>query len=184
LNNPASISFLPFRPPGRRFHGPQTIVRSARSAQEALHNDQLEAGVRTHENFSRTHQIKASSNRGFGCVFTAVFVIVGLWPLLFGHPPRTWALIVGAVIAGITMVAPALLATPNRLWLRLGLLLNRIVSPLVLAFIFYVVVTPMGMLMRLLGKDTLRLRSDRNYTSHWVKREPPGPRPDSLRDQF
>jgi Saxitoxin biosynthesis operon protein SxtJ len=140
--------------------------------------------VATHEDFSRIHQIKTSSNRAFGWVFTAVFMIVGLWPLISGHAPRTWSLILGAVMVLITLVAPALLATPNRLWLRFGLLLNRIVSPIVLGFIFFVVVTPMGALMRLLGKDTLRLRSGHNDASYWVKREPPGPRPDSLNDQF
>ena len=138
----------------------------------------------THEDLSRTHDVKASSNRGFGWVFTAVFLMVGLWPLLFGHAPRGWALIVSAVFALITLLAPALLALPNRLWLRLGLLLNRIVSPVVLGLMFYVVVTPIGALMRLLGKDNLRLRREQREASYWVKREPPGPKPDSLNHQF
>jgi hypothetical protein len=138
----------------------------------------------SHEDFSRTHDVKASSNRGFGWVFTVVFLILGLWPLLFGDAARGWALIVSAVFALITLLAPALLALPNRLWLRLGLLLNRIVSPVVLGFMFYVVVTPMGALMRLLGKDTLRLRRGQGEASYWVKREPPGPKPDSLNNQF
>jgi len=138
----------------------------------------------THEDFSRIHQIKASSNRGFGWVFAAVFLILGMWPLISGHTPRAWALIVSAVFALITLFAPALLALPNRLWLRLGLLLNRIVSPVVLGFMFYVVVTPTGVLMRLLGKDVLRLRREQREASYWVKREPPGPRPDSLGNQF
>jgi hypothetical protein len=132
----------------------------------------------THEDFSRTHDVKASSNRGFGWVFTAAFAILGLWPLLFGHAARGWALIVSAVFA------PALLALPNRLWLRLGLLLNRIVSPVMLGVMFYGVVTPMGALMRLLGRDGLRLRREQGEASYWVKREPPGPKPDSLNNQF
>ena len=138
----------------------------------------------THEDFSRNYQVKASSNRGFGWVFTAVFLIIGLWPLFYGGALRWWSLIVAALFMLITLVAPALLALPNRLWLRFGLLLNRIISPVVLAFLFYVVVAPMGALMRLFGKDTLRLRRNDADGSYWIKRDPPGPKPDSLHHQF
>lgn len=138
----------------------------------------------THEDLSRTHDVKASSNRAFGWVFAAAFLILGLWPLLSGHAMRGWAFIVSAVFALTTLLAPALLALPNRLWMRLGLLLNRIVSPVVLGIMFYGVVTPMGALMRLVGKDNLRLRREPREASYWVKREPPGPKPDSLKNQF
>jgi hypothetical protein len=138
----------------------------------------------THEDFSRTHDVKASSNRNFGWVFTVVFVVLALWPLLSSRPPRWWALIAAAVILMISVFAPALLALPNRLWLRFGLLLNRIISPVVLVFLFYVVVTPMGALMRMFGKDSLRLRGSHGNGSYWIKRDPPGPKPDSLHNQF
>jgi hypothetical protein len=137
-----------------------------------------------HEDFSRTHEVKASSNRVFGWVFTAVFLIIGLWPLLSAGALRWWSLIVAALFMLVTVAAPALLALPNRLWLRFGLLLNRIISPIVLAFLFYVVVTPMGMLMRVLGKDSLRLRRADADASYWIKRDPPGPKPDSFHHQF
>jgi hypothetical protein len=136
-----------------------------------------------HEDFSRTHDVKASSNRGFGSVFSTIFLIVGMWPLFFGGAPRWWSLIAAALFMLVTVAAPALLALPNRLWLRFGLLLNRIISPIVLAFLFYVIVTPMGMLMRAVGKDNLRLRADAD-ASYWIKRDPPGPKPDSLYHQF
>src|SRR5260370_38233018 len=110
----------------------------------------------THEDFSRTHDVKASSNRGFGWVFTAAFLLVGVTPLVSRGAPRWWSLIVAALLMLITLVAPALLTIPNRLWLRFGLLLNRIISPIVLAFLFYVVVPPMGPLMPLLGRDAVR----------------------------
>ena len=138
----------------------------------------------THEDLSRTHEVQAGSNRSFGWVFTVVFLVVAAWPLLSGGPLRWWALAVAAALVLITVAAPKLFTLPNRLWLRFGLLLNRIVSPLVLMFLFYVVVTPMGGLMRLLGKDTLRLRRDSASESYWIKREPPGPKPDSLNHQF
>jgi nitrate reductase NapE component len=137
-----------------------------------------------HEDFSRTHGIKTSSNRGFGWVFTVVFLVIGLWPLLSGGTVRRWSLITAAVVVVITLTAPALLALPNRLWLRFGLLLNRLTSPVVLAFLFYVVVTPMGLLMRLFGKDSLRLRASDADGSYWIQRDPPGPKPESLHHQF
>jgi nitrate reductase NapE component len=138
----------------------------------------------THEDLSRTHEVKASSNRSFGWVFTAVFLIIAVWPLVSGGMVRWWSLLVAAAFALVTVAAPKLLAVPNRLWMRVGLLLNRIISPIVLAFLFYVVVTPMGVLMRVFGKDSLRLRRDASDTSYWIERDPPGPKPDSMNHQF
>jgi len=138
----------------------------------------------THEDLSRTHEVKASSNRSFGWVFAAVFLIIAVWPLVSGGMVRWWSLLVAAAFALVTVAAPKLLAVPNRLWMRVGLLLNRIISPIVLAFLFYVVVTPMGVLMRVFGKDSLRLRRDASDTSYWIERDPPGPKPDSMNHQF
>jgi saxitoxin biosynthesis operon SxtJ-like protein len=138
----------------------------------------------THEDLSRTHEVKASSNRSFGWVFTAFFLIVALWPLVSGGRVRWWSLLLAAALALATVAAPNLLALPNRLWQRLGLLLNRIISPVALAILFYLVLTPMGALMRMLGKDTLRLRRSESDASYWIEREPPGPKPDSLNHQF
>jgi len=136
----------------------------------------------SHEDFSRTHDIKASSNKAFGWVFTVAFIVVGVWPLISGRPIRIWSLIVAAIFLVATLLAPALLALPNRLWGKLGILMNRVVSPVVLAFLFYVVVTPMGVMMRMFGKDSMRLRG--RAGSHWIKRDPPGPKPDSMSNQF
>lgn len=138
----------------------------------------------THEDFSRTHEVKASSNRSFGCVFGAVFLIIAVWPLLSSGAVRWWSLGVAAAFALVTVAAPKLLTHPNRLWLRLGLLLNQIISPLALGFLFYAVVTPLGMLMRALGKDSLRLRPEGSEKSYWIERTPPGPKPDSMNHQF
>lgn len=138
----------------------------------------------THEDLARTHEVKASSNRSFGWVFTAVFLIVAVWPLFSGGRLRWLSLFIAVAFALVTVTAPNLLALPNRLWLRLGVLLNRIISPIVLAFLFYVVLTPMGALMRVFGKDSLRLRRSASDTSYWIKRDPPGPKPDSMNHQF
>src|SRR5262245_4630921 len=106
----------------------------------------------THEDFSRTHVVKSSSNRGFGWVFTIAFSIIGVWPVVFGGVLRAWALIVAGAFLVVTLVAPALLGPLNKLWLRFGLLLNRIVNPVVLGIMFYVIVTPMGWLKRKIGR--------------------------------
>lgn len=137
-----------------------------------------------HENLSRQQEIKTSSNRAFGWTFAIVFLIVALLPLLSGAAPRIWSLGVSALFAVVTMVAPSLLSAPNRLWMRFGMLLHRIVSPVALGVIFFLVVTPLGLLMRALGKDLLRLRRDPAADSYWIKREPPGPAPDSMPHQF
>jgi len=140
--------------------------------------------AQTHEDFSREEQVKASSNRAFGWVFVTVFLIIALWPLVFGGTLRWWSLIVSALVALVTVAAPSLLTVPNRLWLRFGLLLHRIVSPVVLGIMFYLVVMPMGLLMRAFGKDFLRLRRNDSAESYWIKRDPPGPEPASMSNQF
>ena len=137
----------------------------------------------THEDLARTQPVKASSNRAFGWVFTAVFLIVAAWPLASGHAPRWWALIISGLLALITLAAPALLTIPNRLWTQFGLLLHQLISPVVLAILFYIVVTPMGLIMRAFGKDPMRLPRG-TLASYWIAREPPGPQPDSMSDQF
>ncbi len=84
----------------------------------------------------------------------------------------------------LAFAAPQVLAPLNRLWFKLGLLLHKIVNPIVLGIMFYVVVTPTGLIMRLLGKDLLRLKRDPAAASYWIERTPPGPKPESLGDQF
>lgn len=137
-----------------------------------------------HESFSRHEEVKGSSNRTLGLVFAAVFLIIAVFPLLFGGPIRWWSLAVAAAFAVVAFVLPGVLTPLNRAWTRFGLLLHKIVSPIVLGFLFYIVVTPLGLLMRLLGKDPLRLRWDRQSATYWIERTPPGPKPETLSDQF
>ena len=116
-----------------------------------------------------------SSNRSFGLVFAGVFLVIGAGPLFFGHSIHLWSLLLSAVFAVLALIAPAVLAPLNRLWTKFGLLLHKIVSPVVLGIMFYLVITPMGAVMRLLGKDPLRLRKDRDAATYWIERTPPGP---------
>jgi hypothetical protein len=93
-------------------------------------------------------------------------------------------MVVGAAFLAAALLRPAVLAPLNRVWTRFGLLLHRIVSPVVLGIMFFVVITPMGLIMRALGKDPLRLRLEREARSYWIERRPPGPPPDTLNNQF
>ena len=129
--------------------------------------------VSTHERLDSDEEIKGSSNRAFGLVMSAAFAIGGLVPLVRGHAPRWWCLGVAVAFLLAALVWPAVLAPLNRLWLAFGLLLHRIVSPVVMGLVFYGVVTPIGLLMRLAGKDLLRLRLDRPGPSYWIERQPP-----------
>ena len=128
--------------------------------------------------------VKSGSERSFGLVFAGVFLLLALWPLFERASPRTWAIGVAAAFALCAWLAPRVLAPLNRIWFRFGELLHRIVSPIALGVIFFGVVTPYAVVMRLFGRDALLLRKGSARPSYWVRREPPGPPPDSFHNQF
>jgi len=140
--------------------------------------------VATHERLAIDESIKGSSERSFGFVFAAVFAIISLWPLFGDGGVRWWFLVIALGFAAVASVRPALLAPLNRLWLALGLLLNRIVSPLVMALLFFLVITPFALVMRVTGKDPLRLKYDPKVRSYWILRAPPGPSPETIKNQY
>jgi hypothetical protein len=117
-------------------------------------------------------------------VFAVVFVIIGLWPFLFGGMVRWWSLAIATIFVVLAAIRPGLLAPLNRLWTKLGLLLNSIVSPIVMGLLFYLVITPFALFIRLTGKDLLHLRRDPEAASYWIQREPPGPAPETIKNQF
>ena len=137
-----------------------------------------------HENLNREEHIEGSSDRSFGFVFAIVFLVIAVWPLLAGNGIRTWALVVAAAFALVAVLIPSLLAVPNRWWMKFGLLLGKIVSPVALGILFFGVFGPMGIVMRWLGKDPLRLKRDAQAASYWIARDPPGPPPESMTNQF
>jgi hypothetical protein len=95
-----------------------------------------------------------------------------------------WALGIAAAFFLAALLMPAVLAPLNRLWFKFGMLLHRVVSPLVMGMLFYVVVTPIGLLMRLFGKRPLNLEFETAETSYWILRQPPGPAPETIKNQF
>jgi len=124
------------------------------------------------------------SDRSFGWTFTGLFVLAGAWGLWRGgaHTPLTFAL--AALTAAVTLARPLWLAPLKRAWMKLGEVLNRVVSPLVMAVIFFAVFTPVGLVMRAFGRDALSLRYEPKADSYWKRREPPGPAEDSFRNLF
>ena len=138
----------------------------------------------THERFGGDEGVHGSSDRAFGLVFVVIFTLLGLWPLFRGRPPRSWAVVLATAFLGAALVKPRVLGPLNRLWLKLGLLLHAGVSPIVMALLFFGTVTPTGWLMRMLGKDPLRLRGDPDAPTYWIERRPPGPKPDTMPRQF
>jgi len=137
-----------------------------------------------HEDFRRGDGPGPGSERGFGVVFAVVFAVIAAWPLFFGGGVRWWAAGLALVFLAAALAAPRALAPLNRLWYQIGMALHGVVTPLVMGILFFLTVMPTGLIMRLLGKDPLRLRFDAEAQSYWIRREPPGPAPDSMRNQF
>ena len=137
-----------------------------------------------HEDLSRGHTEKQGSPRGFGVVFAVVFAIIGLWPLMDGEGARVWALAAAAVFLVMALMRPSLLSPLNRLWLGLGAVLHRIVNPMVMGLMFFAVITPTALILKLIGKDLLCRRFSPGAQSYWIPRQPPGPEPQSMRNQF
>ena len=130
---------------------------------------------------SRHVSTEQSSEKSFGVVFSIVFSIVALYPLINSEGLRIWALVVSIIFFLLAFIAPKVLVFPNKLWFKFGLLIGSIVAPIVMAFVYFVTVLPTGLIMRLLGKDLLKQKLDKNAKSYWVKRsEPMG----SMKNQF
>ena len=138
-----------------------------------------------HEEYRREEDGKRPSERSFGLTLgIPVLLVAGL---MLWRQRLVWAVAlvaVGALLVLLALAAPALLRPLNRLWTRVGLLLHAVVTPLVMALLFYLTVTPVGLVMRLLGKDPARLKFDRAAATYWIARQPPGPPPETMRRQF
>jgi hypothetical protein len=137
-----------------------------------------------HERFDREEQIRPSSNRTFGLLFAGIFTLLGVLQMLKGRP-LSWGWLAAAVtMAAVAVLRPAWLSGVNRAWVKLSLLLFHVVNPIVLAVMFATTILPIGLLMRLSGRDELKLKSDKSAKTYWIERSPPGPAADSMRNQF
>ena len=125
-------------------------------------------------------EIKISSNRSFGIVFFIVFLLIALYPLLKDNDLRIWSLVISFIFLILGLINSKILTPLNRLWFKFGLLLGRFVSPLIMGIIFFIVVTPIGIIMRLLKKDLLNLKYNTKET-YWIDKS--GPK-SKMKNQF
>ena len=124
------------------------------------------------------------SDRNFGFTMAAVFALIGGFGLYKGSSHAPIWLGVAAVFAGLTLIRPRWLNPANRAWLKLGLVMYHVVNPVIMALLFFVAVLPIGLIMRLFGKDFLRLAWDRSSPTYWLSRSDPRPPSESMRQQF
>ena len=125
-------------------------------------------------------EIKISSNRSFGIVFFIVFLLIALYPLLNDNDLRIWSLVISFIFLILGLINSKILTPLNRLWFKFGLLLGKFISPLIMGIIFFVVVTPIGIIMRLLKRDLLNLKYNKKET-YWIDKS--GPK-SKMKNQF
>lgn len=133
-----------------------------------------------HETHSHI-QARMGSERGFGLVFFAVFLVVAFWPMISGESPRIWAFGLAGTFLVVTHTIPKALAPLNKLWFKFGLLLGRIINPVIMSLVFFFAVLPIGLIIRFLGMDLLRQKLNKSTNSYWIKREEPV---GSMKNQF
>lgn len=139
--------------------------------------------IRTHDTITREHDVVMGSEKSFGIVFAVVFALIGLFPLLHGGETRLWSVTVAALFLAAAFSKPEILVPLNRLWFKFGLLLHKIVSPIIMGAVFLLGIVPTGLIRRALGKDSMRLKKPEGET-YWIKRDPPGPDAESYKRQF
>ena len=124
--------------------------------------------------------IKISSNKSFGFVFFVVFFIIAIYPLINEGELRVWSLVVSLVFLILGLMNSKILFPLNKIWFKFGIFLGKILSPIIMGIIFFLVVTPIGFIMRLLGKDVLNLKYNKNK-SYWIEKN--GPK-SKMKNQF
>ena len=113
--------------------------------------------------------IKIGSNRSFGIVFFIVFLIIGLYPLIKDGDLRWWSLIISVIFLFLGLINSNVLTPLNKIWFKFGILLGKIISPIVMGIVFFIFVTPTGIIMRLLRKDLIVLKK-KNEKTYWIKK--------------
>ena len=117
-----------------------------------------------------TKDIKIGSNKSFGIVFAVVFSLIALWPLLKGNEIRLWSLIISVIFLTLGLLNSKILTPLNKLWFKLGIFLGNFIAPIIMGIIFFFVVTPTGIIMKLFRKDLIKLKKN-NDNSYWIEKE-------------
>ena len=125
--------------------------------------------------------VKISSNRSFGLLFFIVFLAISLWPLKSQEDLRLWAFILALIFFVLGILNSKFLTPLNKLWMKFGIFLGSIISPFVMGVVFFMVVTPVGLIMRSLGKDLLRIKKNKSASTYWIAREK---QDDTMKRQF
>lgn len=132
----------------------------------------------------RATKIEGSSDRVFGCVMAIFFVLIALIPLYSGQCIRWWALLIAGLFLAAALLFPRSISKLNQWWMRLGLLMSVIVSPIAMGIVFFCAITPFGVIMRVFGKNLMSLHFDPKKDSYWITRQPPGPDPKTMKNSF
>ncbi len=117
-----------------------------------------------------TKDIKIGSNKSFGIVFAVVFSLIAFWPLIKGNEIRLWSLIISIIFLTLGLLNSKILTPLNKLWFKLGILLGNFIAPIIMGIIFFFVVTPTGIIMKLLRKDLIKLKKN-NDESYWIEKK-------------
>ncbi len=128
----------------------------------------------------KNNDIKIGSNKSFGIVFFIVFLIIALYPMLKGQDLRLWSLIISFIFLILGMINSSILSPLNKIWFKFGILLGNIISPIVMAIVFFVVVTPTGIIMKILRKDLIGLKKN-NKNTYWIEKKA---KMTSMKNQF
>ena len=127
------------------------------------------------------NNIKISSNRSFGIVFFIVFLFIALYPITYSEDIRIWSLIISFIFIILGLLNSKILTPLNKLWFKFGVILGKIISPIIMGIIFFLVVTPIGLIMKVLGKDLLRLKYNKKDNTYWIEKN--GPK-SKMKNQF
>ena len=114
--------------------------------------------------------IKIGSNRSFGIVFFVVFLLIGLWPILNGNELRIWSIIISLIFFILGILNSKILTPFNKVWFRFGIFLGNFISPIIMGIVFFLVVTPTGLIMKLFRKDLINLRKN-NSSTYWIEKK-------------
>ena len=124
--------------------------------------------------------IKISSNRSFGIIFFVVFFLIALYPLIYNGEIRIWSALISLIFLVLGLMNSKILTPPNKLWFKFGIFIGKIISPLIMGIIFFFVVTPIGLIMKLLRKDILNLKYN-SSASYWIEKNEPSSK---MKNQF
>ena len=127
------------------------------------------------------NNIKINSNRSFGIVFFIVFLLIALYPITYSEDIRIWSLIVSFIFLILGLLNSKILTPLNKLWFKFGVILGKIISPIIMGIIFFLVVTPIGLIIKVLGKDLLRLKYNKKNNTYWIEKN--GPK-SKMKNQF